>query len=85
MNSLAKKGPWRELIDKMKKRLMNWTMRPLNLASIMVLVKSVLQAILTYLLATLAAPKAILKKIKNVQRDFLCSGNNEKWKWALVN
>ena len=85
VNSLAKKGSWRELLDNMKKCPMNWTLRPLNLASRMVLVKLVLQTIPTYLLATLAVPKAILKNIRNMQRDFLWSGNNEKRKWGLVN
>ena len=64
---------------------MSWTMRSLNFASRMVLVKSVLHPISTYLLATLAALKEIMKKIRNMQRDFLWSGNNEKWKWDLVN
>ena len=85
VNSLEKRGSWMELLDNMKKNLMNWTPRPLNLASRMVMVKSVLQEILTYLQATLVALKAILKKIRNMQRDFLWSGNNEKWKWPLVN
>ena len=63
---------------------MSWTMRSLNFASRMVLVKSVLHPILTYLLATLAALKETLKKIRNMQMDFLWSGNNEKMKWALM-
>lgn len=50
----------------------------------MVLVKWVLQAIPLYLFSVLAALKHILKKIRNIQRNFLWGGSNTHHKSALV-
>jgi hypothetical protein len=63
----------------------NWTFRPLNIASRLVLLKSVLQALPTYLFTALAAPKKIIKAIRMLQRNFLWQGVQPKKKWALVN
>ena len=69
-----------ELLDSLKKWLTSWTLRPLNLVSILVLVKSILQAMLTYLFSTLVAPKSMLKEIRNLQWEFLWTNTNEKKK-----
>eukprot|EP00253_Pinus_taeda_P012763 PITA_12763 len=55
------------------------------MASRLILIKTVLQAMPLYLFSVLAAPKWVLKSICNLQRNFLwgCSGLNRKW--ALVN
>ena len=87
--SMAKKGSWVELVDSMKKRLPKWTFISLNLPSRLVLVKSVLQAIRTYLFSTLASLNSILKEIRNSQSKFMWSGaiNDHKWdlvKWDIV-
>ena len=47
-DSKAQKISWYELLDKMRKIISNWTLRPLNFASRLVLVKVVLQAMPVY-------------------------------------
>jgi hypothetical protein len=48
---------WDSLLLSIANRLRNWTFRPLNIPSRLVLLKSFLQALPTYLFTTLAAPK----------------------------
>ena len=54
---------WKELLDKMESKLRNWTYQALNFSAHLTLVKSVLQAMPTYLFSILSAPKSILKCI----------------------
>ena len=68
----------------MKQKLSHWTLHPLNLPSRLVLIKAVLQAMLTYLFSVLLAPKSILRKIRHIQCIFLWGGREEKAKFALV-
>jgi hypothetical protein len=76
---------WDSLLLSIANRLRNWTFRPLNIASRLVLLKSVLQALPTYLFTALAAPKKVIRAIKALQRNFLWSGHQPNKKWALVN
>ena len=62
---------WKELLDKIKQKLNLWTYRALNFPSRLILVKSVLQAMPLYLFSVLAAPKSVIKQIRNMQRNFL--------------
>jgi hypothetical protein len=57
----------------------------LNLASHLVLIKCVLQAIPIYLFFSMATPQSVLKTIHNIQRNFLWQGRKLEKKWALVN
>ena len=68
----------------MKQKLTSWTLRPLNLPSRLVLIKSVLQAMPIYLFSILSAPKSILRKIRCIQRTFLWGGREDKAKFSLV-
>lgn len=52
--------------------------------SCLVIIKAVLQYMLLYLFTFLAAPKWVLKAIKNLQRDFLWGNMKQKRKWALI-
>ena len=54
---------WKELLDKMESKLRNWTYQALNFLARLTLIKSVLQAMPTYLFSILSAPKAILRRI----------------------
>ena len=83
--STSKQILWKEILDKLKNKLENWTFRALNLPSRLVLVKSVLQAIPLYQFSVALAPKGILKKIRNLQRNFLWGNQKGERKWALVN
>ena len=75
---------WKELLDKINKKLSLWTFRALNFPSRLILVKSVLQAMPMYLFLVLAALKAIIKQIRNIQRQFLWGGTKDIRKWPLV-
>jgi hypothetical protein len=76
---------WDSLLLSISNRMRNWAFRPLNLASRLVLLKSVLQTLPTYLFTALAAPKKVIKAIRTLQRNFLWQGLQPKKKWALVN
>lgn len=64
--SAIKHSSWRSLLGKLESHLNLWTYRTLNLASRVVLIKSVLQAMPLYLFSILAAPKWVLKRIRNI-------------------
>ena len=84
VEGIPKARQWKELLDKMERKLRNWTYKALNFPARLTLVKVVLQAIPTYLFSVLSAPKAILKGIKAIQRNFLWGSLELKQKWALV-
>jgi hypothetical protein len=58
--------------------------RALNLVGRLILTKTVLQAIPTFMMSVFPSPKGILQKIRANQREFLWRGEEEKKKWALV-
>ena len=62
----ASQRHWKELLDKMESKLNNWMHQSLNFPSKLTLVKVVLQAMSSYVFSVLAAPKAILKKIRAI-------------------
>ena len=82
--STIKQVSWKELVDKINKKLSLWNLRALNLLSRLILVKSILQAMPIYLFLVLAALKSIIKKIRNIQRNFLWRGTRDNRKWPLV-
>jgi hypothetical protein len=61
-----------------------WTYKSLKLEGRLVLTKTVLQAIPTYMMFVFPAPKGILQKIRTIQKNFLCRGAETKKNWALV-
>lgn len=50
----------------------------------LVLIKAVLQSMPLYLFFVLAALKWLLKRIRNLQRNFLWGSREQNRKWALV-
>jgi len=84
MASAIKHSSWKQLLEKLEARLFLWTNRALNMASRIVLIKAVLHSMPLYLFSILAAPKWVLKEIKNLQRNFLWGGCGENRKWALI-
>jgi hypothetical protein len=84
MDRVYKMETWEGVINKLQERVKNWTYRSLNLVGRLVLTKSVLQAIPTYMMSVFPTPKGILQKIRTIQRDFLWRGVETKKKWALV-
>jgi len=67
MSSTLKHSSWKQLLEKLEARLFLWTNRTLNMASRIVLIKVVLHSMPLYLFSILAAPKWVLKEIKNLQ------------------
>eukprot|EP00253_Pinus_taeda_P005945 PITA_05945 len=82
--SALKQPAWRTLLEKLDSKLNLWTHHSLNLASRVVLIKSILQAMPLYLFSILAAPKWVLKTLRNLQREFLWGSSATNRKWALV-
>eukprot|EP00253_Pinus_taeda_P031502 PITA_31502 len=82
--SAIKQPAWRVLLEKFESKLNLWTYRSLNMANRAVLIKSILQAMPLYLFSILAAPKWVLKRLRNLQRDFLWGSSASHRKWALV-
>eukprot|EP00253_Pinus_taeda_P007884 PITA_07884 len=65
------KSIWEPVFNKLQDRVKKWTLKVLNLASRLVLTRSVLQSIPIFMLSTLLAPKGVLEQFNNIQRDFL--------------
>lgn len=82
--SALKHSSWSSLLEKLEARLLQWTYRALNMASRIVLIKAVLQSMPLYLFSILAAPKWVLKNIKQLQHNFLWGSSGPNRKWALV-
>ena len=79
-----KQVSWKELVEKINKKLSLWTFIALNFLSRLILVKSVLWVMPIYLFSVLVALKSIIKKIRNIQRKFLWGGTEGNRKWPLV-
>eukprot|EP00253_Pinus_taeda_P007421 PITA_07421 len=75
---------WQEVIDKIKRRLTSWSFRSLNIASRIVLLKSVLQSIPIYPLSIRAASKGVCTKLREIFGKFVWGGPKQQRKWALV-
>lgn len=84
IDSAIKHASWRKLLEKIKTRLSLWTYRALNMVSRLTLIKAVLQAMPLYLFSIPAVPKWVLKRIRDLQRNFLWGTNGTNRKWALV-
>ena len=75
---------WDNLLLSISNGMSNWTFRPLNIAARLILLKFVLQTLPTYLFTALAAPKQVIKEIRNLQHNLLWHGHQPKKKWMLV-
>eukprot|EP00253_Pinus_taeda_P009912 PITA_09912 len=82
--SALKHYSWRDLINKLEAKLFLWTHRSLNMANRVILIKAILQSMPLYLFSLLAAPKWVIKEIRNLQRNFLWGSSGHNRKWALV-
>eukprot|EP00253_Pinus_taeda_P034939 PITA_34939 len=82
--SSKKMKNWQGILDKLSTKVANWAFRSLNIASRIVLARSVLQAIPIYPLSIMTAPIGICAKIREIIRNFIWRGVDQKKKWALV-
>lgn len=83
LSSLTIAG-WKDLLNNLKKRLQNWSLRVLNAPSQVILLQFVLQAIPIYQLSGRAAPKTICNNMVKVFKNFLWKGAQYTHKWALL-
>jgi hypothetical protein len=65
-----KMSTWEGIINNLQEQVKNWTYRSLNLAGRLILTKSVLQTIPTFMMYVFPTPQGILQKIRTIQRDF---------------
>lgn len=65
---------WKPIIEKLKKRLENWSFRSLNTAARLVLLKTTLQSIPIYPLSVMVLPKRVCTKMNEIYRKFLWGG-----------
>lgn len=82
-SSSLKIGNWKSILEKIMKRLENWSFRTLNLVARVVLLKSTIQAIPIYPLSVMEAPKGICNKLIEIYRKFLWGGPKQQKKWAF--
>eukprot|EP00253_Pinus_taeda_P014954 PITA_14954 len=75
---------WQGVLDKISNKVANWAFRTLNITGRIVLEKSVLQAIPVYPLSIMAAPLGICTRIRDIIRNFIWRGADQKKKWALT-
>eukprot|EP00253_Pinus_taeda_P017254 PITA_17254 len=75
---------WQGVLDKLSNKVANWAFRALNIAGRIVLAKSVLQAIPIYPLSIMAAPLGVCTRKREVIRNFIWRGVDQKKKWALA-
>eukprot|EP00253_Pinus_taeda_P011623 PITA_11623 len=74
---------WQGVIDKLSNKVANWAFRTLNIAGRIVLAKSVLQAIPVYPLSIMEAPLGICTRIRELIRNFIWRGADQKKKMGL--
>ena len=67
-NSL-KKAHKNDLLASLEHRLSSWTFWTLNTPAKLILLMSTLQAMPLYIFSDLVAPKSILKKVRNIQKE----------------
>eukprot|EP00253_Pinus_taeda_P004069 PITA_04069 len=75
---------WQGVLDKLSNKVENWAFRALNIAGRIVLEKPVLQSIPVYPLSIMAAPLGICTRIREIIRNFIWRGADQKKKWALA-
>lgn len=71
-------------MDKLESKFRNWMHRALNFPARLTLLKSVLQAMSSYVFSIFSTPKMIIKRIRAIQWNYLWGSTNIKQKWALV-
>ncbi|XP_057868067.2 uncharacterized protein LOC131075253 [Cryptomeria japonica] len=78
------RSSWQQLLDKLRRKVSQWTHRWLSSAARLTLLKSVIQALPIYRCFVQAAPMYFLKEFDALSRQFLWSGNLLSSKWSLV-
>ncbi|KAH0709195.1 hypothetical protein KY284_010622 [Solanum tuberosum] len=75
---------WNEVLERCEKKLSRWKSQYLSLGGRITLIKSVMDALPTYMMSLFPIPRSIEKKINKSRRVFLWQGNKEKLGYNLV-
>jgi len=75
---------WSEVLERSERKLTRWKSQYISLGGRLTLIKSVLDALPTYMLNLFPLPKSIGEKLNKLRRVFLWQGNKEKQGYNLV-
>ena len=75
---------WNPILEKMEKKLFGWKRLYLSKGGRLMLIKSTLSTLLTYLLSLFTIPKAVAARLESIQRNFLWGSSEGSLKYLLV-
>ena len=75
---------WNSIIEKMEKKLSGWKRLYLSKGGRLTLLESTLSSHPTYFFSLFTIPQAVADKLERIQRNFLCGGSKEAFKYPLV-
>lgn len=74
----SKKQEFAYIVDKIRQKMAGWKKRSLSMAGRIVLIKSLLQAIPSFVMKTFLMPSSVTKKIDSFMKDFFWGFNQER-------
>ena len=69
---------WQPLVDKTARKLANWKSNLMSIGGRLILSKSVLGSLGTYLFSMLKAPVGIINKLESMKRRFFWGGKEQQ-------
>jgi hypothetical protein len=65
-DKVKRKSTWEISISKLQEKVQRWTYRALKFAGRVILTKSIIQEIPTYMLSSFPTPMGVIEKIRNI-------------------
>ena len=75
---------WNPILKKMEKKLLGWKRLYLSKGDRLTLLRSTLSSFPTYFLSLFTIPKAVVARMKSIQRNFLWGSFEGSFKYPLV-
>ena len=75
---------WNPIVEKYEKTLARWRSQYLYLGGRLTLIKSVLDALPTYMLSIFHIPQSVVQGLDKIRKNFLWQGNKERKGFHLV-
>jgi hypothetical protein len=75
---------WKQVEERLQKRLSSWKGKLLSLGGRLVLINSVFASMVLYMISFFLIPKGVLHKIDYYRTRFFWQGDSEKKKYRLV-